>query len=464
LCAIAEQAGFLVSYERDVIRLSPDHILPGASQAARERLLKLNKRLRTVLSSRDEPRQEGLKKLATDFEEEFSALAAAVAANPEDVAAVHAERSRIGYVIRSQIAGGRPGSFTDGDEGWTMFDTKGSVTQAVAHNPAGFLDGKDLIPGSDYYFSAPQPFLDLVRSASTDDSITFEFYTTATDIGIKDSLVLESPEMSLVLPVANPPVREWKQYTYRFHPSEGWKISRIGMSGGEPAKEEEIRRVLASATKLYIRGEWKTGPDAARLDNVFMISQRGVDDANKEPALTPGTPALQSDVNAPSNTMPHQRGEGDGVIQNVGKETEARLAQLEEEFLAAGAAPLIAEYQEVLADLRTKYAAAVKRAHDEAAGGGDSVIASVFNEERARVEAGADVPEEEDADAPAALVRLRSVFREESASAARSQAVWMKPLLDRYDAELAALESTVSDKPGDLAAVKAARERIARQR
>jgi len=559
LLTISDQSDLSVIYERNVIRLTPKGSLSKASAEAQTKLSQLKERFQTSLASVVEPRQENLKTLAASFETEFTALATAVTSNRDDVAAINAERSKVAYAVRSQLARDQPGSFSAGAEEWTLFDTKGAVTKPVDHNPAGYLDGKDLIQGSDYYFAAPQPVLDRIRAASTNDSISFDFYTTATDEGIKDTLVLESPKLTLVLPVVNPPIREWKQFTYRFVPSEGWKIGAIGKIGKKPATADEITQVLASATNLYIRGEWKTGPDAARLDNVFITSN--------EVSLNPSTPAVTSspttekpsltsvapfapDPPAATSAMPQKEvvpvaglaisfrdwlatvkfeqrsgdstlslaGESWRVVQNkAGKTflwpivsieaatrtitwqfpdgkvrslqvaegrdkavqkdgaifkvvalasagTATRLTQLDEEFQAAGAATLNAAHQEVLTDLRKKYSAAVKRAQGEAESVGDQVRADVFQKEHARVQAGADLPEKDDPELLPALVKMRIVFREQSASAAKSHAVGMKPLLDRYDAELAALESTLSGKPADLAAVKAIRVQIEKLR
>jgi hypothetical protein len=274
---IAQYSGLAVSYDRDVIRLSPKSAATEASAETREKLARLEERFQTELASMTEPRLENLENSVPPSTPEFAALAEVVKAAPNDLAAVKDERSKAAYIIRSETFRGQPGSFTQDAEGWTLFDTKGGVTQPVAHNKLGYVDGKDLIQSSDYYFSAPQSVLDLLRATTTNDSISFDFYTTASDEGIKDTLVLESPGMTLVLPASNPPIREWNRFTYRFDPSEGWKVGTIGKIGKKPAKAEEIRKAMATATKLYIRGEWKTGPDAARLDNVVITSGHRTD-------------------------------------------------------------------------------------------------------------------------------------------------------------------------------------------
>lgn len=159
------------------------------------------------------------------------------------------------------------GLFSAGAEGWTTFETNG-VTGTVRHDPAGFIEGNDIYQGSDFFFVAPQSYVDLLHSASPNATFAFDFYTTATDRATYDTLVVESPSLTIVLPKTNPPIDEWKHYSYSFMNTEGWKVGKIGKNGTRPATPAEIQQVLATATKLYIRGEWKTGPDFARLDNV----------------------------------------------------------------------------------------------------------------------------------------------------------------------------------------------------
>jgi len=152
------------------------------------------------------------------------------------------------------------------------------------------------------------------------------------------------------------------------------------------------------------------------------------------------------------------------IASTISAATLARLAQLETEYKAAGAAAAQAAHEKAMTDLRIKYVAAVKRAQEEAKKAGDTATSDVLHEELSRAQVGADVPEKDDPGAPATLVKLRGIYRQQAATAEKANADRMKPLLDRYDAELAALEASLTDKPDDLAAVKAAREQIAKQR
>lgn len=283
---IAEYSGLTVTYDRNVIRLSPKTAETEASPETREKLTRLKERVQTELASVTEPRRENLEKLGASIDAEYAALVETVKAAPDDLAAVKGGRAKAAYLVRSEILRDQPGSFTKDAEGWTMFDTKGTATQAVEHHPSGYLHGKDLIEGSDYYFSAPQSLLDRIHAATTEASISFDFYTTATDNGIKDFLVLESPKTTIVLPAGKPPIREWKPFAYRFDASAGWKVGSIGKIGKKLATEEEIQQVLSTVTKLYIRGEWKSGPDAARLDNVVITEN--------DPPVNPSTPGVDS--------------------------------------------------------------------------------------------------------------------------------------------------------------------------
>lgn len=169
-------------------------------------------------------------------------------------------------------AGDIASGFLEGNEGWGLFETNGKDTsievRPAVHNPAGWLEASDEQQGPDYYFSAPQGFLDCVKKGPLGSTIDFDFFTTETDTTSYDSLVLESSDLTIVLPKSYPRTNQWISYSYRFDPSEGWMVGKIMTTGDRPATSEEIQHVMSTATALYIRGEWKSGPDQARLDNV----------------------------------------------------------------------------------------------------------------------------------------------------------------------------------------------------
>lgn len=190
---------------------------------------------------------------------------------------------------------------------------------------------------------------------------------------------------------------------------------------------------------------------AMRIDPQFKHFEfKG--DSGFSPQACPIEPRNQAIFGAPTSTA------------RKGGETLVRLQQLEAEFQTAGAGAAKSAHDKAMTDLRTKYAAAVSRAQEEAKKAGDSTTSDALQEELSRAQVGADVPEKDDPAAPAALAKLRTIYREQAATAAKSHAARIKPLLDRYDAELAALEASLTGESDDLAAVKAARAKIGKQR
>lgn len=143
--------------------------------------------------------------------------------------------------------------------------------------------------------------------------------------------------------------------------------------------------------------------------------------------------------------------------------TQTRLVQLEAEFKRAGADAIEATHQKTMQDLKAKYLAAVKKGQVAARQAGKPV-ADALQEEESKISVGGDVPAEDDSNTADELKKLRRIYRSEAAKAAQTRASSLKPLLDRYDAELAAMEASLAAQPDDLAAVKAARERITKGR
>lgn len=147
----------------------------------------------------------------------------------------------------------------------------------------------------------------------------------------------------------------------------------------------------------------------------------------------------------------------------VSDATRTRLTALADDFQNAGAAKVEADHQKMMQDLKTKYLAAVKRSQADARKAGQTAAADALQEEESKISVGVDLPVSDDPQTADAVKKLRDIYRTEAAKAAQVRAASLKPLLDRYDAELTALEASVADKPDDLAAVKAAREQINKQ-
>lgn len=148
----------------------------------------------------------------------------------------------------------------------------------------------------------------------------------------------------------------------------------------------------------------------------------------------------------------------------VSEATRTRLKALADDFQNAGAAKVEADHQKMMQDLKTKYLAAVKRSQSDARKAGQAAAADALQEEESKISVGGEMSASDDPQTADAVKKLRDIYRTEAAKAAQARAANLKPLLDRYDAELAALEASVADKPDDLAAVKAVREQIGQQR
>jgi len=173
--------------------------------------------------------------------------------------------------------------FTEGPEGWKVFDTSGTLF-SPQHNSGGYLEFTDVLGSQSFFFSPPARYLGSIRNSDLGATLEFDINVTATDTTSYDAIVLISSNLSLVLPDANPAVNAWTKRTYTFDENSGWRVGNIRSNGTRDATPQELLSVMRNLDAIYIRGEWKTGSDTAFLDNVRFRSVGGV--GNIVPSLT----------------------------------------------------------------------------------------------------------------------------------------------------------------------------------
>ena len=78
-------------------------------------------------------------------------------------------------------------------------------------------------------------------------------------------VIIVGPAGRLSFRFATSPGTGWTPFSLKLAAGAGWR-----RNWNAPATQEQIRRVLADATSLEIRGEYHTGPDHGALDNVVI--------------------------------------------------------------------------------------------------------------------------------------------------------------------------------------------------
>ncbi len=160
-------------------------------------------------------------------------------------------------------------TFDSDAEGWIISGdaTSGVPTfLATGGNPGGHIEADDSVSGGVWYFQAPSKFLgDL--SGAYGELLRFDLKQTGSGSQFSSNdVILNGGGLELTLDtLANPlPVGEWVSYSVRLDVSETW------MNGGAAATAADVLFVLSSLDRLRIRGEYISGSDTGRLDNVSV--------------------------------------------------------------------------------------------------------------------------------------------------------------------------------------------------
>ncbi len=168
----------------------------------------------------------------------------------------------------------------DGEEegGWLVLgDAQGEsefpTLQKTGGNPGGYMEAVDDAVGGVWYWAAPETFRKAVsdRWSSGDGrsraALTFDLRQSALDSPFEDEdVIFSNGTLSLSFNHNRPPEIGWTSYKVSLDVSKGW----VNDEFGEAASEEEMEKVLGNLEKLWIRGEFRTGPDTGGIDNVII--------------------------------------------------------------------------------------------------------------------------------------------------------------------------------------------------
>ena len=152
--------------------------------------------------------------------------------------------------------------------GWLVSGDTGAVHPQLLSSgghPAGHIAHADEAVGETWYFSAPDSVVRALAAAEH-GSLSYDLKQSADVVGnFEDDVVIVGPAGRLSYRFRESPGTEWATFTVRLSAESGWR-----WNWNAPATQEQIRRVLATATSLEIRGEYHTGPDEGALDSVVL--------------------------------------------------------------------------------------------------------------------------------------------------------------------------------------------------
>lgn len=158
--------------------------------------------------------------------------------------------------------------FEAGTHGWLVSGDSGAVQptlHASGGDPGGYISYADEALGETWYFSAPASVLRAL-SAAEHGTLSYSLKQSEPVVGIfEDDVVISGPAGRLSYRFRHSPGTDWSSFSVTLSAAAGWT-----WNWNAPATQEQMRRVLADATSLEIRGEYHTGPDEGALDRVVL--------------------------------------------------------------------------------------------------------------------------------------------------------------------------------------------------
>ncbi|HET7694533.1 MAG TPA: laminin B domain-containing protein [Vicinamibacterales bacterium] len=158
--------------------------------------------------------------------------------------------------------------FESSRHGWLVSGDTGQSEprlHAAGGHPGGYISHVDEAVGETWYFLAPESVLTALRAAEN-GTLSYSLKQSAEIPGVlDDDVIIVGPAGRLSYRFPTSPGTGWTPFSVKLTAAAGWR-----WNWNAPATQEQIRRVLANATSLEIRGEYHTGPDEGGLDNVVV--------------------------------------------------------------------------------------------------------------------------------------------------------------------------------------------------
>jgi hypothetical protein len=160
--------------------------------------------------------------------------------------------------------------FTTSAQGWLVSGDTGPLVPEFHRDdghPGGYISNVDEAVGETWYFRAPAPFLESLRTAEH-GTLSYSLRQSVDGPGfLDDDIVIQGPAGRLSYRFERTPGTEWTRFSVRLTASAGWR-----WNWNASATQEQMRSVFANPTSLEIRGEYHTGPDVGGLDSVVLES------------------------------------------------------------------------------------------------------------------------------------------------------------------------------------------------
>ena len=165
-------------------------------------------------------------------------------------------------------------NFNTNDGGWsTNADARDFTHVPPSGADGGYVEAFDRVSGDTWYFVGGAPFtgdLSLFAGGTLDYTIRQSSATSQFD-RVDVILVGADRSIGFDFPVDENPGEDWTDYSISLTALAGW----FDLVTDAVLTDAEIAAVLGDVQALQIRGEYRTGPDSAQLDEVTLTSLPG---------------------------------------------------------------------------------------------------------------------------------------------------------------------------------------------
>ena len=171
-------------------------------------------------------------------------------------------------------------TFDNDSEGWTVSSTGGSEGMSSTYVASGqYLQLSEVGAGPYAYFIAPDKFLGN-QSSAFGNALRFDLQldylktTSWADTNTGD-VILKGNGLTLVYNTPNNPnATTWTSYSVPLSVSSTavWRLNSTATTS-TLATSAQLQSALSDLSALWIRGEFRSGPELSRIDNVTLIPE-----------------------------------------------------------------------------------------------------------------------------------------------------------------------------------------------
>ena len=167
--------------------------------------------------------------------------------------------------------------FIENADGWTITgDAQGGSNIEASYSPfegldnSGYIYADDDVAGGVWYFVAPDKFMG-DQSEFVGGKLSFYLIQKSAlsdQFKSKDVIIEGGNNQEIYYYHESYPDTTWTHYEISLNTSAGWMNS-----SNTDASASEIQSVLSNVQRLWIRGEFETGPDTGGMDKFQFIKE-----------------------------------------------------------------------------------------------------------------------------------------------------------------------------------------------